>query len=853
MEKIVTRTRSAVLLLALAFATFCVSLPLDARPMASLRGLTLADALSKLVESGIPVIFTDRLVQPHMRVETEPAGDDPAILLNELLRPHGLRAEPAIGGRFRVVKVPLVVVSGTVESAVDGVPVAQAEINSGEQRLAQTSADGQFRIEFGTGPSSTPWPSTPWTIIAPGFEPRSFTPPAEGGDFRLRLEPVSVRGEDLEIRASRPWILGEGLSSLTLQQQDLLALPQVGDDVLRGLTLLPGASSDDASAQLSIRGGRNDGLLLRLDGIEILEPYHLKDFNNFLSIFSPQIIDRAELITGGFPAPYGDRMSGVLDLTSVRPDWTLRRELSLSPLDARASISAGNEEGRFLISARGGTLELPFRIADEQERPIFADLFAKADKDRDPQRSFRLGGLLSADRLRFAEIADEETEVFRTRYRNAYLWAADHVLVDDTLFFETRLVAVGIERDRIGRQQDPGGDFELRDDRRLLSFGLDQDWNKQWGEKHLLRWGASVRRLESSFDYSRQSQIDDPLGRIRHRDVPTALQRDFDGWQLSAYVSDRIRLSPRLGLELGLRFDRNSVLDDDRVLHPRLSLDYELSSNTRLHGAWGEYSQSQRLYELQVEDGITEFFPTEEAVYSSLGLETTFSGESISFRRRPPTLRAELYRRRVGNPRPRFENLFDPISKVPELEADRVAWFADRSVAQGLELFLGSAMGRYLDGFASYVYAETYDRIDGRQVPRLNDQTHTLRLDLIWHSPWDWDAQMAWHSHTGRPTTALDARLETIDGETAIVPELGPLNGERLPDYHRLDLRISRNWQLTRTEVEFYLMIQNALGRRNLRGYQPQLELGPDGTVDVELEPETWGGVIPTFGLRWRF
>jgi outer membrane receptor protein involved in Fe transport len=219
------------------------------------------------------------------------------------------------------------------------------------------------------------------------------------------------------------------------------------------------------------------------------------------------------------------------------------------------------------------------------------------------------------------------------------------------------------------------------------------------------------------------------------------------------------------------------------------------------------------------------------------------------------TLRAEVYERVVGEPRVRFENLFDVISKAPELENDRVRIASERSVARGIELFLGGAAGRRLDYFVTYSRTESFDRIAGRDVPRAEDQPHAGRLDLTYHAASRLDVSLSYIVHTGWPTTAIDAELAApVDGapEAGIVPILGPLRNERLPTYQRLDLRLARPWKLRRGRLQAYLEVQNLLDRRNLRGYEPSFELVGDD-VEVELEELTWGRLFPSAGVRWSF
>ena len=47
---------------------------------------------------------------------------------------------------------------------------------------------------------------------------------------------------------------------------------------------------------------------------------------------------------------------------------------------------------------------------------------------------------------------------------------------------------------------------------------------------------------------------------------------------------------------------------------------YQAGDTIRLRASWGRYGQFQGINELQVEDGIDEFFPTQKADHAIVGL-----------------------------------------------------------------------------------------------------------------------------------------------------------------------------------------------------------------------------------------
>lgn len=820
-------------------------------------GLALEQALLMLREQGLNLVFTSQLVRPEMRVLEEPAAGDLRRVLDQLLAPHGLAARDGEGGRVLIVPARATAspaqLAGTVRARDDDRPLAGVEVRIlGTDRHARSTADGSFLIAG--------LDSGRYALEArhPGWVPQLRTVAVAPGDraaiaFQLLVLPVTL--EEIEVTSRRPWVLGEGVSTLALERDQALALPYLGDDLLRGLTLLPGTAGNDASARLSVRGGRSDEVMVRLDGLELLEPFHLKDFNDALSIVAPATIARVELLTGGFPAAYGERMGGVLDLTTLDPVWQRRTELGLSLFNAQAASSGTSPQGvsHWLGAVRGGSLELPFELLKEEENPRFWDAFAKVDRQLTDRQSLRANALAARDDLHFEDRDDDRLEAFRTTYRSAYGWLTHHAIVGRDRLLTSRLSYSRVTRDRGGQEETALRAFSLRDRRTLDVYGLAHEWTWRLADRHAVTWGLDIRSLKIDYDYRNDRLLGDPLAAIRSLDPigSTDFHHTFRGNQYSAWVADHLQLGPRLTLDLGMRFDENTVTDDEH-LSPRLGLSWAVGSRDRVRASWGHYYQSQRVYELQVEDGEEVFAHDELAEHWLLGFEHVFgAGEAAA----PAwTLRAELYQRRIRNPRVRYENLFDPIAIAPELASDRVRFAATDSLAEGLELFLGGSAGRRVDWFLAYSYATTEDRIDGRDVPRANDQRHAAQLGLDYRLPGGTAINLAWRYHAGWPTTRIDARLAIGDhGEVVIEPILGPLNGERLPDYHRVDLRISRPLPVPRGELLLILEVQNLLSRRNLRGFEVELSATGDGRAEVETHSESWGRALPSLSVRWTF
>jgi len=261
----------------------------------------------------------------------------------------------------------------------------------------------------------------------------------------------------------------------------------------------------------------------------------------------------------------------------------------------------------------------------------------------------------------------------------------------------------------------------------------------------------------------------------------------------------------------------------------------------------GEFFQSQRIHELQVEDGQTRFLPAELSRSVGLTFQHSFQNDL--------RLRVDAYGRKLSHLRPRYENLFSTIELYPETEPDRVLVPADHARLRGLELLLHTAPGTGFNWWVGYALSSAEDVVNGDGVPRSRDQTHAVTFLAGYRAGDRWTVSLSGSGHTGWPTTAMTASSTTLpDGSVQVDPVPGPRNAERLPFYMRFDFKASRSFALPNGRVRLDLEVLNLLDRDNVCCVDDFFfHTRADGSVRVDTTHDEWLGTTPLLKLVWEF
>jgi hypothetical protein len=238
---------------------------------------------------------------------------------------------------------PGAAVVGLVTTAEgQAVPAAQVAVSRDGLVVARTATDGAGRFRLSALPAGLYLLRAEALGYGPYERPLRLVD-GETAQVTAILEVVAVAVQGITVRAQRERARFEeqaGATVVELTGQDLRRLPGLAEaDVLRAIEVMPGViSTSDFSAAFNVRGGAADQNLILLDGVPIYNPFHL---GGVFSVFSGDMVERAELMAGGFPARYGGRVSSVLNVRSDAGDGSTAVDAAVSVLAARAAVSGG--------------------------------------------------------------------------------------------------------------------------------------------------------------------------------------------------------------------------------------------------------------------------------------------------------------------------------------------------------------------------------------------------------------------------------------------------------------------------------------------------------------------------------
>lgn len=656
-----------------------------------------------------------------------------------------------------------------------------------------------------------------------------------------------------------------GDGSIVLTPRSLGILPGLTEpDVLQSLQLLPGIKSPNETAtELYVRGGTPDQNLVLWDDIKIYNSGH---FFGTISAFNPYIIKDVKLFTSGTKAKYGNRVSSVIDISShnnisKKTEGGFGFNMTHADLYVKTPVS---EKLGLMISTRRSYTDLidTFTFQKLSNRVFQNTKISEGNTflDDDPIT-------ITNDFFRFSDLTAKVI----------YEPTTNDKLVFSSLFTTNKL-DYGFYNESF---QDTSTD-QLNVENKGLSFKWNHRYNSNFSQSikgyksyYNLEYEGHNNYSEGFHDnYMKKNDIDDygvvlnnewklnetsslnfgydfSSNNVSYTFAYTTDAFDFGDFDASdsginnihaAYAEYQYKEEDRWFFNIGLRANKTSLLDEFYV-EPRFHIEAKLNSNIKLKLSGEHLHQTI----VQIEELVSNNFglETELWVLAKDNIAPLLKSEQIStginFKKDGWNLDLDVYAKRVKG-LTSFSRGFSTVKDFSSGKSDIL----------GLDFLLKKKIDNYRTwlGYSLIGNEYTFNEINGEEQFPANFH---ITNQINWSHSYNWNRlsfSLGWNYRTGIPYTKA---LGLLSDDVTI--NYDKLNGERLPNYHRLDFSTTYKFNFSKEEKwkgKIGLSIFNLYDKKNILSRTYELGFTEDENVLREIEKRSLG-ITPNLVFRVEF
>lgn len=608
--------------------------------------------------------------------------------------------------------------------------------------------------------------------------------------------------DEIFVQAERDITTGDaGLLKVTELEINRIPTPGPGGDLASYLQTVPGiVSTGDRGGELHIRGGTPTQNQVLVDNMPIAKPFHI---SNLFSAFPSEAIQSADIFAGGFGAEYMGATSAVVDV-NLRPGNMRQHKSSAAISPYLYSIQAEGpiktDEQSFLFVGRNSVIEQTAPHITGENVPLnFYDLTARYSL-RTNNLTCNITGIRTYDRGQINPTRD-----LQLSWNNNTIGA--RCLGYDEMFNHPFELTLGYSTYR---------NEEATATATERSAGFRESFFKFNFQENLL--GLPI-------DYG---------GGLTFRFYDAELAERFSSVESFSTVIPIVQFygstewQPWSNLTLEPSFGTQLAMNNHPTAEPRLRILYKPGPSHKISLAVGKYHQMMEGINDERDNGtiFTVWKPIEKddpapgSVHGIIGYEHTFNNHL--------TTNFETYLKNHSN---------IPVSKWnPEVSLEMETALADGNTygfdarveydRNPFYLLIGYGYSKLNYEAASEALGAWIEEPVFSYSPP-HDQRHQLNVTSSLKFA-GYTASVNWQYGSGKPYTQVygfDLAL--------VIPSQHPLTepgtsrtlfsrpyGERLPDYHRLDISLERLFQLSENlTIETKIGVINSYDRDNIFYY----------------------------------
>lgn len=615
------------------------------------------------------------------------------------------------------------------------------------------------------------------------------------------------------------------VSKNTIKPKDIQMMASVGaPDLAQYLQVLPGVVfTGDQGGQLYIRGGSPVMNKILLDGMTIYNPFHSI---GLFSVFDSDLIRTADVYSAGFGAEYGGRISAIVDVKTR--DGSKNRHsgnINMSPFMSKILLEGplkqfkpGQSSSSYVVSLKNSYLERSAPIFYPQIDPgilpyNFNDIYAKASFVSPNGSSFRMFGFRFDDQVNFPQSTSYNWLSGGFGGRFVFIPENSKTKIDGFVAFSNYGIEQ-IELDLKPRESSING----------FNMGINFTYYLKRDE---MRYGIEVNDFRTDFQ-------------IFNSNNRKILQYNNTTEIAGFYQYKFIR--KRFLFDAGVRSQVYASLGNSTI-EPRFSAKYNVTRKVRIKMATGMYSQNL-LSAFSDRDVVNLFYGF---LSGPDNLPKTFDGKEVTHRLQKSWHGVAGFEYDINNAiEINIEGFYKGFTQLSNINREKlfddIPAYADKPDSEKKDFIIetGDAYGGdvtlKLTGKKIYlwsVYSLTWvNRFDGSiTYPTHWDRRHNANF-LLSYTP-DKKKKLAlnlrWNLGSGFPFTQSQGYYEKLDfqnqgigsnnlttnGQLGIA--YGPINGGRLPYYHRLDFSAEYTFRKTKNSRIWTLFsISNVYDRNNV-------------------------------------
>lgn len=591
------------------------------------------------------------------------------------------------------------------------------------------------------------------------------------------------------------------MSTNNIEMKTIQKLPSLmGEvDVIKSIQMLPGVQNGgEGTTGFFVRGGSADQNLILLDEAAVYNASHL---GGFLSVFNSDVVKSVKLYKGGIPAGYGGRLSSLLDIRMKEGNINeFKGRGGIGILSSRLTLEAPiiKERSSFIVAGRRTYADLFFPLSSNEmaknSTAYFYDLNMKANYRFNEKNRIYVSGYFGRDIVGFSDMMGMEygNGTFTLRYNH---------LFSDRIFSNTTLIYCDFD---YGMEISEGPiDFKWKSG--ITTKQLKHDYTYYLNPQNTVKFGISA--IHHTFEPGNISS-NDTMSIISSVKLPQVQALEY-----GVFVSNEQKFTEHLSAHYGLRFsafqnvnaskfykydrsnpeeyipvdtmkyDNGEFYSTYTEFEPRLGIRLQLNKQTSIKASYNRTVQYIHLASnTNSPTPLDIWFPCspnikpQKADQVALGLFRNFKNNMFE-------TSLEVYYKKMQNSIDFRDHANLMMNKYQEGEM-RIG----EAYSYGAELMVKKQMGS-LTGWLGYTWSKTRMKIDdvnqGKEYPTTYDKPHDVSVILSYDITDRINVSTTWVYSTGAPRTMPTGRGEYGN---MVFPVFSNRNGERLPDYHRMDL-----------------------------------------------------------------